>query len=131
MNSDLNTRSNDRLTDRRARRAGLSLLVLVFIAQGCGTSTPDLSDATDSEYFATKVDSAHGVYVVPAFTGLGAPYWEPYARGIIVGLNLLLGCRENLSIDFIDGCCENFCCRLFNSTKLDIIQTIDPRDFIG
>ncbi|MGB5445226.1 MAG: glycerol kinase GlpK [Psychromonas sp.] len=45
-----------------------------------------LSDAKDSEYFATRVDSANGVYVVPAFTGLGAPYWEPYARGIIVGL---------------------------------------------
>ncbi|WP_372880379.1 glycerol kinase GlpK [Psychromonas sp.] len=45
-----------------------------------------LADAKDSEYFATRVDSSNGVYVVPAFTGLGAPYWEPYARGIIVGL---------------------------------------------
>lgn len=44
------------------------------------------SDARDSEYFATKVDSSEGVYVVPAFTGLGAPYWDPYARGTIVGL---------------------------------------------
>lgn len=45
-----------------------------------------IEDATDSEYFATKVDTANGVYVVPAFTGLGAPYWDPYARGTIVGL---------------------------------------------
>ena len=45
-----------------------------------------LSDAKDSEYFATKVGSSNGVYVVPAFTGLGAPYWNPYARGTIVGL---------------------------------------------
>jgi glycerol kinase len=45
-----------------------------------------LADAKDSEYFATKVDSSNGVYVVPAFTGLGAPYWNPYARGTIVGL---------------------------------------------
>lgn len=45
-----------------------------------------LSDAKDSEYFATKVDSSNGVYVVPAFTGLGAPYWDAYARGTIVGL---------------------------------------------
>ncbi len=45
-----------------------------------------LSDAGDSEYFATKVDSSNGVYVVPAFTGLGAPYWNAYARGTIVGL---------------------------------------------
>ncbi|MCL9779872.1 glycerol kinase GlpK [Vibrio sp. S4M6] len=45
-----------------------------------------IADAKDSEYFATKVDSSNGVYVVPAFTGLGAPYWDPYARGTIVGL---------------------------------------------
>lgn len=46
-----------------------------------------IHDARDSEYFATKVDSSNGVYVVPAFTGLGAPYWDPYARGTIVGLS--------------------------------------------
>lgn len=45
-----------------------------------------LADAKDSEYFATKVDSSNGVYVVPAFTGLGAPYWDAWARGTIVGL---------------------------------------------
>ena len=42
--------------------------------------------APDSEYFATRVDDTNGCYVVPAFTGLGAPYWDPYARGAIVGL---------------------------------------------
>ncbi|MBV7299366.1 glycerol kinase GlpK [Enterovibrio paralichthyis] len=45
-----------------------------------------IQDARDSEYFATKVDTSNGVYVVPAFTGLGAPYWDAYARGTIVGL---------------------------------------------
>lgn len=45
-----------------------------------------LTDASDSEYFATKVDTSNGVYVVPAFTGLGAPHWDPYARGTIVGI---------------------------------------------
>ena len=40
----------------------------------------------DSEYFATQVEDTNGCYVVPAFTGLGAPYWDPYARGAIVGL---------------------------------------------
>lgn len=45
-----------------------------------------MADSMDSEYFATKVESANGVYVVPAFTGLGAPYWDPHARGTIVGL---------------------------------------------
>ncbi|MEA9393045.1 glycerol kinase GlpK [Acerihabitans sp. TG2] len=45
-----------------------------------------ISDADDSEYFAGKVKDTNGVYVVPAFTGLGAPYWDPYARGAIFGL---------------------------------------------
>jgi glycerol kinase len=45
-----------------------------------------INDATDSEYFANKVDDTNGVYVVPAFAGLGAPYWDMYARGTIVGL---------------------------------------------
>lgn len=44
-------------------------------------------DSFDSEYFATKVPDCNGVYVVPAFTGLGAPYWNPYARGAIFGLS--------------------------------------------
>ena len=43
-------------------------------------------DARDSEYFATKVPDSQGVYVVPAFVGLGAPYWDMYARGAIIGL---------------------------------------------
>ena len=42
--------------------------------------------ADDTEYMATKVNDTNGCYVVPAFTGLGAPYWDPYARGAIVGL---------------------------------------------
>lgn len=43
-------------------------------------------DARDSEYFAQKVPDSQGVYVVPAFVGLGAPYWDMYARGAILGL---------------------------------------------
>ena len=43
-------------------------------------------DAADTEYFASKVEDTGGVYMVPAFVGLGAPYWDPYARGSIVGL---------------------------------------------
>lgn len=35
---------------------------------------------------AEKVEDTNGAYVVPAFVGLGAPYWDPYARGAIVGL---------------------------------------------
>ena len=45
-----------------------------------------IREARDAEYFAQKVDSTEGVYFVPAFTGLGAPYWDMYARGAIVGI---------------------------------------------
>ncbi len=45
-----------------------------------------ITDAVDTEYFATKVKDSNGVYLVPAFTGLGAPYWDPYARGALFGL---------------------------------------------
>ncbi len=45
-----------------------------------------IDSAMDSEYMAKKVDDTNGCYVVPAFTGLGAPHWDQYARGTIVGL---------------------------------------------
>ena len=45
-----------------------------------------IDSASDSEYMATKVKGTHGCYVVPAFTGLGAPHWDQYARGTIVGI---------------------------------------------
>ncbi|MEG1754201.1 MAG: glycerol kinase GlpK, partial [Christensenella sp.] len=45
-----------------------------------------IKNSADSEYFAQKVSDNGGVYLVPAFTGLGAPYWDMYARGTITGL---------------------------------------------
>ena len=45
-----------------------------------------IDSAADSAYMAAKVLDTNGCYIVPAFTGLGAPYWDPYARGTIVGL---------------------------------------------
>jgi glycerol kinase len=45
-----------------------------------------IHDAADTNYFASKVKDTHGVYMVPAFVGLGAPYWDQYARGAILGL---------------------------------------------
>lgn len=45
-----------------------------------------LNESRDAEYYAQKVEDTGGVYLVPAFTGLGAPYWDMYARGCIVGL---------------------------------------------
>ena len=44
------------------------------------------TESQDAEYYAQKVPDTGGVYLVPAFTGLGAPYWDMYARGCIVGL---------------------------------------------
>ena len=45
-----------------------------------------IHDSRDSEYFARKVESSGGVYLVPAFAGLGAPHWDMHARGTVVGL---------------------------------------------
>lgn len=45
-----------------------------------------IKSASDTEEYANAVEDTNGVYMVPAFVGLGAPYWDPYARGTIVGL---------------------------------------------
>ncbi|GAB6106849.1 glycerol kinase GlpK [Fusibacter bizertensis] len=45
-----------------------------------------INHASETEFYASKVDDTNGVYFVPAFAGLGAPYWDMYARGTIVGL---------------------------------------------
>ena len=45
-----------------------------------------IDSAADSEYMAKKVKDTNGCYIVPAFTGLGAPHWDQYARGSIVGI---------------------------------------------
>ena len=45
-----------------------------------------ITEARDAEYYASKVPDTGGVYLVPAFTGLGAPHWDMYARGALVGL---------------------------------------------
>ena len=45
-----------------------------------------IQDSCDSEYYAQKVPDNGGVYIVPAFTGLGAPYWDMYARGAVLGI---------------------------------------------
>jgi glycerol kinase len=56
--------------------------VIQWIRDGLGL----IRSAEDSEYYATKIDSTNGVYLVPAFVGLGTPYWDMYARGTIVGI---------------------------------------------
>ena len=68
-----------------------------------------ITEAADSEYFAQKVADNAGVYVVPAFTGLGAPYWDMYARGAIVGLtrgagrdHIIRACLESIAYQSAD-----------------------------
>ncbi len=53
-----------------------------------------IGSAAESEKWAREVEDTHGVYLVPAFTGLGAPYWDPEARGAIVGLTRNSGIGE-------------------------------------
>lgn len=64
-----------------------SIFVAGAIVQWLRDELQMISDAKDSEYFATKVKDNNGVYIVPAFVGLGAPYWDMYARGTMVGLS--------------------------------------------
>ena len=47
-----------------------------------------IADASETDSLATRVPDSHGIYMVPAFVGLGAPYWDPQARGSIFGLTL-------------------------------------------
>jgi glycerol kinase len=81
-----------------------------------------VNDAADTEYFAKKVEDNGGVYVVPAFVGLGAPYWDMYARGAIFGLtrganrnHIIRAALESIayqSKDLIDAMQEDAGCTL-------------------
>ena len=87
-----------------------------------------IGDAADSEYFAQKVTDNHGVYIVPAFTGLGAPYWDMYARGTIFGLtrgtnrnHLIRAALESIAyqtMDVIDAMKQDTGLRI-NGLKVD------------
>ncbi|MDR2193402.1 MAG: glycerol kinase GlpK [Treponema sp.] len=66
-------------------------------------------ESGDSAYYAGKVPDTGGVYLVPAFTGLGAPYWDMYARGVIVGLtrgtktqHLIRAAEESIAYQSLD-----------------------------
>ena len=67
------------------------------------------TESRDAEYYAQKVPDNGGVYLVPAFTGLGAPYWDMYARGAIVGLtrgtrreHIIRAAQESISYQVAD-----------------------------
>jgi glycerol kinase len=68
-----------------------------------------ITDSADCEYFARKVSDTGGVYLVPAFTGLGAPYWDMYARGCIIGItrgtksaHIIRAAQESIAYQVMD-----------------------------
>lgn len=72
-----------------------------------------LSDAGQSEECARAVEDTAGVYMVPAFTGLGAPYWNPYARGTLVGLTR--GCKKE---HFVRAVLESMAYQTYDILKI-------------
>ena len=82
----------------------------------CGAAVQWLRDglkiiesSADSEYYASKVKDSGGVMIVPAFQGLGAPWWDPYARGTIIGItratnkyHLIRATLESLAYQVVD-----------------------------
>jgi len=68
-----------------------------------------ITNSEDCEYFAGTVEDTGGVYLVPAFTGLGAPYWDMYARGCIVGItrgtkraHIIRAAQESIAYQVMD-----------------------------
>jgi glycerol kinase len=68
-----------------------------------------LTESSDSEYYAGKIEDTGGVYLVPAFAGLGAPYWDMYARGCIVGItrgtkryHIIRAAQESIAYQVMD-----------------------------
>ncbi|MBR6610379.1 MAG: glycerol kinase GlpK [Oscillospiraceae bacterium] len=68
-----------------------------------------LTESRDAEYYAQKVADTGGVYLIPAFTGLGAPYWDMYARGAIVGItrgtkreHIIRAAQESIAYQSLD-----------------------------
>ena len=69
-------------------------------------------ESRDAEYYAKKVEDTGGVYLVPAFTGIGAPYWDMYARGTIVGItrgtkreHIIRAAQESIAYQSADLVC--------------------------
>jgi glycerol kinase len=67
-----------------------------------------IDSAADTEALARDLDGNEGVYFVPALAGLGAPYWDPYARGTIVGITRGTG-REHLARAALESMCYQTC----------------------
>ncbi len=79
-----------------------------------------IQNASDTESMAASLESNTGVYMVPAFTGLGAPHWDPDARGAIFGLTRDTGPTELVRATLESVCYQSF--DLLNAKRLDGIQ---------
>ena len=71
-----------------------------------------VKSASQTEEYALKADDTEGVYMVPAFAGMGAPYWNPYARGTIVGITR--GCKKE---HFIRAALESIAYQTYDVLK--------------
>lgn len=83
-----------------------------------------VTSAADTEYFAEKLADNGGVYLVPAFTGLGAPHWDMYARGAVFGLTRGAG-REH----FIRAALESIAYQTYD--VLDAMARDTGEDFVN
>ncbi len=75
------------------------------------------SDSRDAEYLASKVENSGGVYLVPAFTGMGAPWWDMYARGTLIGITR--GTKREHVIRAAEEAIAYQCADLFQSMEQD------------
>lgn len=87
-----------------------------------------INEAKDSEYFASKVPDTGGVYLVPAFTGLGAPHWDMYARGALLGItrgtkreHIIRAAQESIAYQVYDlvEAMEKDCGKEISELKVD------------
>jgi glycerol kinase len=81
-----------------------SIFIAGAVVQWLRDEMKILGTAADSEMLAKQARPAEGLYFVPAFTGLGAPYWDPHARGAIVGLTRDTG-RAEIAAAALDAVC--------------------------
>jgi glycerol kinase len=81
-----------------------SIFVAGAVIQWLRDGLKIIKNAADSEEIAKRVKVDHGVYLVPAFTGLGAPYWDPDARGAMIGLTRGTGVDEIISAGLQSVC---------------------------
>jgi len=97
-----------------------SIFVAGAVVQWLRDGLKVIKKASESEAIAQKTPIDHGVYLVPAFTGLGAPYWDPDARGAIIGLTRGTDTEEIVSAGLQSVCYQTY--DLLNAMKKDGIE---------